>query len=525
MITEQSLTDKSASELAALIAEGEITATEVVAAHIERIEAINQQINAVVVKRYEAALAEAEAADAARQRGEALGPLHGVPITVKECLDLAGLPTTFGLGSRVRHCAAEDDPYVARLRQAGAIVLGKTNVPQLLVYYESRNPLYGRTCNPWNQERSSGGSSGGEAAIIAAGGSPLGIGNDIGGSLRVPAHFCGISSLKPTTPRILDFTRMAESPRYGPVVTAAGPMARDLRDLALALRLMNEVPNPLLDTPQPLGEMAEVDVGRLRVAYYTDDGTFTPSPAIKRAVREAAEILRAAGAQVTEWTPPDAHVAMDLYYRLLTSDSGQLLRGLLGREKAEPQIAAILFLTKQPRWRLRILEQTALLAGQRSLAKNLRSFGYPADKHFPQIEAEITAYRRRFAEELDHAEGGPFDLILCPPCPLPAYTHGASQQLGVAGGYAILYNLLRYPAGVVPVTRVRPHEEIGRIASLDVVERTAREVERGSAGLPVGVQLVARPWQEHVALAAMQTIQAAARARDEYPRLSIDHLF
>lgn len=514
------LTDASATTLAELIAGGAVSAAEVVEAHIERIERVNPQINAVVVKRYAEARAEAQAADQARRAGVVLGPLHGVPVTIKECLDVQDTPSTLGLPGRVHDRASADDPYVARLRQAGAIVLGKTNVPQLLVYYESCNPVYGRTNNPWDLDRASGGSSGGEAAIIAAHGSPLGIGTDIGGSLRVPAHFCGIVSLKPTMPRTLDWTRLSEPRSYGPIVSLAGPMARDVADLELALTLIGDLPNPLCAQPAPLGNPGTVDLRELRVGYYTDDGTFTPSPAVKRAVREAVDLLQAAGAQVRPWQPPAVPDVVDLYYRIMTSNIGALLRGLLGRDKPEPQIASLSWLSQRSRRTLTLLERALQLAGQRSMARSVRSFGYPGPTHLATMERELAAYRGRFVEALDHASGGPLDLILCPTCPLPAYTHGASQQLGVGGGYAVLYNLLGYPAGNVPITRVRPYEEIGRIASLDLVERAARAVEQGSAGLPVGVQLAARPWQEHVVLAAMRTLHDAARARPDYPQLS-----
>jgi fatty acid amide hydrolase len=187
------LWELSAVQLAAKIASGEITAVDAVEAHIARIEAVNPGLNTVVVKRYEAARAEARETDERRAAGGPLWPLHGVPITIKECLDLEGTPSTFGLPSRSSLNAGKDDRYVARMRQAGAIVLGKTNVAQFLGFVETDNPLCGRTNNPWDVERSPGGSSGAQAAIIAAGGSPLGLGTDIGGSLRVPAPSCGIA--------------------------------------------------------------------------------------------------------------------------------------------------------------------------------------------------------------------------------------------------------------------------------------------------------------------------------------------
>ncbi|HEY7976271.1 MAG TPA: amidase, partial [Ktedonobacterales bacterium] len=204
MTTSTEITDLSAVALAASIARGDLSAIEAVEASIARIEAVNPRLNAVVVKRYDEARAEARAADERQARGEPLGPLHGVPITVKECFDVTGTPATYGLPSRAHTLATEDDLYVARLRAAGAIIVGKTNLSQLLLYIESDNPLYGRTNNPWDLTRTPGGSSGGQAAIIAAGGSPLGLATDIGGSIRMPAAFCGVVGMKPTAGRTPD---------------------------------------------------------------------------------------------------------------------------------------------------------------------------------------------------------------------------------------------------------------------------------------------------------------------------------
>src|SRR5437016_1963499 len=191
----------SAAELARCIATGDVSAVEAVEARIARIEQVNAKLNAVVVKRYDAARAEARDVDRRRAAGEPLGPLAGVPVTIKECLDVAGMPSTFGVPGRAATKAERDDPYVARLRPADAIVIAKTNVAQLLMIIESDNPLYGRTSNPWNLERSPGGSSGGEAAIIASGGSTFGLGTDIGGSVLIPAAFCGLVAIRPTARR------------------------------------------------------------------------------------------------------------------------------------------------------------------------------------------------------------------------------------------------------------------------------------------------------------------------------------
>jgi fatty acid amide hydrolase len=518
--TQRTLTSLSAVELAAMIARGDISSVEAVEAHIERIERVNPGLNAVVVKRYDAARAEAQQADQRRSRGELLGPLHGVPITIKESLDLEGTASTFGLPSRASTRARQDDVYVARVREAGAIILGKTNVAQLLFYFESDNPVYGRTNNPWNLDRSSGGSSGGQAAIIAAGGSPLGLGTDLGGSLRVPATFCGITSLKPTAGRTPDAGRYSIHIGQRAIVSQVGVLARQVDDVALGMEIINGGRNPTVEPALPLGDPGAVDVSRLRVAYYTEDGTFKTAPAVRRAVLEAANILRNAGAQVTEWSPPDVNHAADLFYSIMSADGGQGLKQALGRDKRDPRIVPLLLFGQRSRLTLSVMGGLLRMLGQQGLARSIRNFGHRDTLHYWQLVEAQMEYQRRFLEALDSDEGGPFDVIVCPGCSLPAFTHGSSRDLLTAGGYTILYNVLGYPAGIVPVTSVHSGEEVGRKPSRDVVEQAARKVELGSAGLPIGVQIVARPWREHVALAAMRAIEEVVRTHSDYPGIA-----
>jgi fatty acid amide hydrolase len=518
--TNEALTSLSARELATMIARGGISALEAVEAHIERIERVNSALNAVIFKRYDAARAEAKAADERRAKGEALGPLHGVPITIKEALDLKDTPSTFGLPSRATLLAQEDSLQVARIRAAGAIILGKTNVSQLLLYVESDNPVYGRTNNPWNLERTPGGSSGGQAAIIAAGGSPLGLGTDIGGSIRVPATFCGIAGMKPTAGRTPDSGRYSVSTGQRAIVSQVGVLARTVGDVALGLEIINGGRTPDVEPPMPLGDPAAVDVARLRVAYYTDDGTFKAAPAVRRAVTEAASILRERGAQVSEWRPPNVNHALEIFFGILSADGGRSAKPILGRDKQDPRIAMLLLLAQRSRPTLAVMGGLLKMLGQQGMAGMLRSFGHRDTFHYWQLVEAQTEYQYRFIDALDKDAGGPFDIILCPACALPAFTHGSSRDLATAGGYATLYNVLGYPTGNVPFTRVHTDEEVGRRPSRDLVQQAAYKVEVGSAGLPVGVQVVARPWREHVALAAMQVIEEAASTRDDYPGIA-----
>ena len=507
----------SATELASAIAQGTITAREAVEAHIARIERVNGALNAVVVKRYDYARTEANAIDRRRAAGETLPPLAGVPITVKECLDLAGTTSTFGIPSRTAAKAASDNRYVARLREAGAIVIAKTNVSQLLIFTETDNPVYGRTNNPWNVERSSGGSSGGEGAIIASGGSALGLGTDIGGSVRIPAVFCGISSLRPTAGRCPDPGRGSVPAGQRAVVSQIGPLARSVDDLALALSLINGAHGLDHEAVVPLGDFNAEDVKRLRVGVMADDGAMTPSPAIQRALKEAAEMLKAAGAQIVPVALPSSLEAMGLWLACVTADRGAGMRATARGGKIDGRAGLMLRLSGMPPALRRLVAGLLSAIGQKGLAGNMRAFasGSVLD-YWRAVEAQMD-FRARYAAALDAPAGGKVDLVLMPAYGVPAVRHGASANMPVAGSYSLLSPVLGYPAGVVPVTRVRAGEETGRAKVSDVVHKTAWEADQGSVGLPVGVQLMGRPWRDDVVLAAMRVIEQAARRGRDFP--------
>ena len=234
-----SCVSSSVKSLAESIATRALSSEEVARTFLERIEAVNPQLNAVVQLASERALTEARAADAALARGESHGPLHGVPMTIKDSLDTEGVVSTGGTKGRAAFVPERDATVVSRLRAAGAILLGKTNTPELTLSFETNNAIYGRTSNPYDVDRTSGGSSGGAAAIVAAGGSPFDIGSDFGGSIRLPAHCCGIAGIKPSSGRV---PRTGHIYPFGGVLDSfqqIGPLARSVDDLALLLPLLS----------------------------------------------------------------------------------------------------------------------------------------------------------------------------------------------------------------------------------------------------------------------------------------------
>lgn len=490
-----------AADTAALIAQGGIRALAAIEARIAVIEERNPGLNTVVAKRYGAAREEARAVDRARERGETLPPLAGVPVTIKETLDVAGLASTGGAPRRAQHLAEADCEIVARLRRAGAIVIGKTNVAQGLVFAETDNPLFGRCNHPENPERSPGGSSGGEAAIVAAGGSALGFGTDIGGSGRIPAAFCGIASLKPTSGRLPDPARLSIPLGQLAIPSQIAPLARNVADVELALSVLN--PAHLA-----LAHSSTVDVKQLRVGVIEHDGVFAPGPGVRRVVREAAATLMAAGAKVAPFAIPDGEAVRRIFYGLLASDGTAGLKRLLAGGAVDARVKQLMVVAAMPDWLRATVAGLAATAGQRHLAALVRAIRrYDADGHWQLVEEQLD-YQARFAATMDKAAGGPIDLLLGPVMPTPAFRHGATKDLGVPGIYTSLYNLLGWPAGVVPCDRVRPGEECDRHPGKDIAERAAAATESGSAGLPLAVQVAARPWREHEALAAMRVIEA-----------------
>ena len=289
------------------IREKKISPVELVDAHLTQIEKLNPKVNAFVHVDANAARRATQAAEAAVMQAKtrkALGPLHGIPVSVKSSFEVSGMRCESGTRLRAGYVPAQDAPLVARLRAAGAIVLGLTNTPELLMAWETDNLLYGRTNNPWDLERTPGGSSGGEAAAIAAGMSAGGVGSDGGGSIRVPAHFSGICGLKPTPGRIPASGHYPVSAGPFASIGVVGPMARTVADLKILFGVMQGPDiGDTCATPVPLLWPSDNETRNLRIGYFEDDGRTPVTRETRAAVRIAAEALRSAGFQVEPFQP------------------------------------------------------------------------------------------------------------------------------------------------------------------------------------------------------------------------------
>ena len=419
-----------AVELARMVRERAVSAVELVMAHLDRIAAVDGAVNGVVVLDAEGALARARRSDDALARGQPAGVLEGVPFTVKDNLEAAGLAMAIGVPERAGCVPARDATAVARLKAAGAILLGKTNCPPWGAGIETDNPVYGRTANPYDLARTPGGSSGGEAATVAAGCSALGLGTDSGASVRLPAHFCGLAAIKPTAGLVPVTGVIDDGGQIGGLSdprTQVGALARSVADVALALALIaGPDGRDGATVPVPSGDPAAVGLHDVRVALCIDDGLTAPTPETAAAVRRAAAALADAGAAVADAPyPRGGHE--------LTLDIWRSYGGEMGAAEL-----------------------------------------YGVLRRWDAFRAEMLAF------------AGRHDLIVCPVFPSPARPHGAMTE----------------PAGPDPTSYTTPFSACGWPAA---TVRCATSAD----GLPIGVQLVAAPWRDHLALAAAGAVERA----------------
>lgn len=451
----------SAAALAARIRSGDLTSEAVTTAHLARIAEVNSAINAVVQVRADTALEEARAADRTLAEGRTVGPLHGVPITVKDSFDTAGIVSTGGTLGRKGFVPASDATVVSRLKSAGAIVLGKTNTPELTLAYEADNLIYGRTCNPYDLSRGTGGSSGGAAAAVAACASSLDVGSDTAGSIRYPAHCCGVAGLKPTSGRV---------PRTGHIIgpgglqqwlTAVGPIARRVEDLELALGVIAgpDGADPHV-APVPLRPSAQVQLEGRRAAVFVDTALARATADVRGVVDRAAQALAGAGVNVEQREMPDFERPFAFFPRVFGADAAAGLEAflaVLGTRERSPQVEGAISLMRP-----HAMSSAALC----------------------DLMLAVDAWRTqalRFMQD--------YDLVLCPaaadaaPPPVTDWLDPTVSWNPGIFPYLVPFNFLG-----VPVAAVR----CGATAS----------------GLPIGVQCVARPWREDVALRAAAHLEA-----------------
>ncbi len=455
---------QSTAKLAELIRTRDISPVQVAEAYLGRIDEFNPALNAIVTISPDV-MEQATQAEAALLRGDDVGPLHGVPLTVKDTIETAGLRTTSGSALRANYIPDNDASAVAHLKAAGAIILGKTNTAEMAMDYTADNPVFGRTNNPHDATRTPGGSSGGEAAAIATCMSAGGLGSDLAGSIRIPAHFCGIAGLKPGSGRVYAAGQFPPSAGPYSLGSAMGPMARHVADLHLLFKV-------LTGSGGPLSSMAALQDRRAalrgqRVAWYTDDGTVPVTPATRAAVESAARALADAGLLVEERRPPGVDHALDLWLKLFSRASVVQLRHIYsGQEEKAGSFV---------RWRLATADDTPP----------------------PSLDDYIKSWleRDRFRVQLiEWMNATP--LLLAPVGATPAFEHDA-HKVFVEGkafstfrafSYSQAFNVFDLPSVSVPAGR-SPED------------------------LPIGVQIVGRPGEEETILAAALIVEEASNVQ------------
>ncbi len=511
----------SASEAGAALVSKRCQSVDLVKATLARINKYDRTIRAFTEVFEQAALRDAELSDQRRARGDSLGPLDGIPVTIKESIEMQDCSSTLGIPSRMSHRASHDAAIVTAMRETGAVIVGRTNIAQALLSFECRNPLYGQCVNPRKLTHSPGGSSGGEAAALAYGASMLGIGTDIGGSIRLPAHFSGIVGFKPTQDRWP--TRGMATVLVGQegVRSQSGPMARSVDDIWLALRTLRPERLTELDgrvAPVPWRDIAEISVKKLRVAVLRTPVVLAASKSLWRGVELAAEALRAQGATVVDWTYDGLDGMVQDFMSAVSADGGALLRGALEGSSVDVTLRSMVQVAKLRPGVRRAVEKVAQSLGQQNTATMLASLGEKTVSEYWKLIALLRKRRMSFEQAIRREN---IDAILSPPCATPAVAHGDGAQFAQAAAYTILFNVTHGPAGVVPVTTVRA-DETSREWSGDLVLRRAAKVDRESAGLPVGVQVASVAWRDEVVLAVLRAIEQGVANDPEKPQAVVD---
>ncbi|KAL6072778.1 Amidase [Balamuthia mandrillaris] len=506
----------STQELLAELHSGKVSSLAVTRCFIFLAVAAHRRFNCLADVCFAEALTRAAELDRIlSETGKPVGPLHGLPVSLKECFGEVNTDSTVGVA---KNCfiQREDAVVVTVLKQAGAVIYAKTNVPQSMLTFETSNPVFGRTLNPWNLERTPGGSSGGEAVLLLAGGAPVGMGTDIGGSIRIPAAFCGIYGLKPTLGRLSPHGCVRSIHGQEAIKGTAGPMGLSVEDLALMMRLFSTEQQFHMDPalpPLPFNEEEYTSTKKLRIGYFTYDGYFEASPACQRAVREAARALENLGHELVEINARDLvdmHQLILLYFSLLSADGADQIKAFLHGEDIEDILSTSLRgSTTGPLLRRLV---SFLLLNVLRWPRVAHIVSVSGLQTVPKIwmkqhqrAALVREVQLKWQEELQ------LDALLTPATAFPAIKHGFAKDLNPALTYTFAWNLLDFPCGVVPISLVQKEESGKRREAEegvgDLLNRRADDSDEATEGLPVACQVVALPWQDERVLRIMREIE------------------
>nr|XP_023663174.1 fatty-acid amide hydrolase 1 [Paramormyrops kingsleyae] len=504
-IDSNEVTALSLNELCKQLKDGELSPHAVLHAYIEKALQVSRRLNCST----EFLLESREQLREIETHQDGL--LFGIPVSIKDNLNYKGHDSSCGVISKLDQPATADSVLVQVLKRQGAVPFVKTNVPQGLLNYDCSNPIYGQTLNPCNLQKTSGGSSGGEGALIAGGGSILGIGTDIGGSVRIPASFCEICGFKPTSGR-LSLRGCASCVRgQKSVLSTAGCLAKDVDGLALCMKALLCEDMYFLDPtvpPVPFKEQVYSSTRPLRIGYYENDGMTLPSPGMSRALREVRELLEKAGHTIVPFTPPRLFYAMhELTIRGILADAGVSLLSNLKGSPIDPCLKDQTNSYKLPLIFRKICSFFLNPLYPRLANAIQGTCGVSSVTDLWKQHADVEDYTHEFIAEWRKLE---LDVVLCPMLG-PAYNFGFCGKLTCASSYTALYNLVNFPAGAVPVSTVTQEDENelkhykGNFG--DIWDKTFKKAVTGGQGLPVAVQCISLPWQDELCLRFMWEIE------------------
>ncbi|XP_034979955.2 vitamin D3 hydroxylase-associated protein [Zootoca vivipara] len=499
-------------ELAEKLREETLSPESVLYTYVKKALEVTQEVNCVTdfIHGCEEQLQEVK-----KQKEKGL--LYGIPVSIKDHIGCKGHISTCGLVHFLGKVEKDDSVIVKVLKKQGAIPFVKTNIPQSMLNYDCSNLIFGQTINPLNHKKSPGGSSGGEGALIAGGGSLLGFGTDVAGSIRLPSSFCGLCGLKPTGNRLSTLGLATPIGGMKSVTATIGPMARDVDSLVLCMKalLCDELfsLDPSIP-PMPFREEIYSSSKTLRIGYYEDDGYIQPSPSMRRAVRETKNLLQLRGHTLIPFVPPRLNYVVDeLYTKGLFSDGCAHLLDKFKGDIVDPNLKSQINCYRLPILVKRIFAFLLKPIYPR-IARDLNALcGVGSAKNLWNHNVEVAMYRQEFLAEWRKLK---LDVILCPALG-PAFNEGYPGKLFAATSYTNLYNLLNFPAGVVPVTTVShaDEEELKHYRGHygDPWDKRMKEAVSDAVGLPVAVQCVAVPWQEELCLRFMKEVETLVQER------------
>ncbi|OMJ93342.1 hypothetical protein SteCoe_3695 [Stentor coeruleus] len=508
--TQSYILSLTASELSQVISQGKISSVQVVSTYCQRAHNIGRSYNLTAEENFDQALELAKICDEDLSKGCLRGSLHGVPFSVKDHITMKGCISSAGMIWLLDHPDEETAITVKILIEEGGIPFVRSNVPQAISWIETENAIYGRADNPWDRFRTPGGSTGGEGGLICSRSSPLGIGTDIGGSIRSPCNNCGVYGFRPTPQRIsLDGVRTASDyddlTNYDIIAGGQGPMGRSVDDLVMIIRAwMKEKMfrfDPVI-VPLPFDEKMFGDKKRLKIGYFYDLPCFMSTGYVKEAILRCGREL-SKNHEVVSFEFKNAHEIVQIFIKLISVDGNTHLKRALHNEPPM-DFYKLQFFTSDHPWVTNSIKTILKALGHKRLHSLMDSQSYISPSEY------ISLYRQAekiCQEAIDQWANEGLDIIICPTLGVAAPYHGGAAQTIPGLAFSYIWNLLKFPSGIVPVGLVKNNEVGYKDEFNDPITQGCCDQMQNTEGMPYGIQIVAQPYKDEIALRVMKEVE------------------